>query len=56
MKFLKGNSTTEYSGIQNGKEVPGSFLAFTYFYSVTIYIMLLSFYFWLWRTDIKPEK
>ena len=34
----------------------GSLLAFTYFYSMSIYILLLSFYFWQIRTDIKPEK
>ena len=38
------------------KEISVPLLAFTYFYSATIYILLLSFYFWLWRTDIKPEK
>ena len=31
-------------------------LAFTFFYTVSIYTLLLSFYFWQIRTDIKPEK
>ncbi len=31
-------------------------LAFTFFYSVAIYILMLSFYFWQWRKDIKPKK
>ena len=44
------------AGINNGKEISVPLLAFTYFYSASIYILLLSFYFWLWRTDIKPEK
>ena len=43
-------------GENQDKQVSGSLLAFTYFYSVSIYILLLSFYFWQWRTDIKPEK
>ena len=34
----------------------GSLLTFTYLYSLSIYILLLSFYFWQVRTDIKPEK
>ena len=56
MKSLMGNPAAENSGIQSGKEFSVPLLAFTYFYSATIYILLLSFYFWLWRTDIKPEK
>ena len=38
------------------KDISTPLLAFTFFYSVVIYILLLSFYFWLWRKDIKPEK
>lgn len=38
------------------KQISVPLLAFTFFYAVVIYILLLSFYFWLWRTDIKPEK
>ena len=34
----------------------GSLLTFTLIYSLSIYILLLSFYFWLVRTDIKPEE
>ena len=34
----------------------GSLLTFTYLYSLSIYVLLLSFYFWQIRTDIKPEK
>jgi hypothetical protein len=33
-----------------------SFFAFTFFFAVAIYILAISFYFWLLRTDIKPEK
>ena len=40
----------------SGSEISVPLLAFTYFYSSTIYILLLSFYFWLWRRDIRPEK
>ena len=38
------------------KEISVPLLAFTFFYSVSIYTVLLSFYFWQWRKDIKPEK
>ena len=31
-------------------------LAFTFFYSIAIYILMLSFYYWQWRKDIKQEK
>ena len=41
---------------KDAKTISQPLLAFTFFYSVAIYILLLSFYFWLWRTDIKPEK
>ena len=42
---------------QQGKKAgAGSLLTFTYLYSLSIYILLLSFYFWQIRTDIKPEK
>ena len=41
---------------QSGKEISSALLLFTYLYSSSIYILLLSFYFWLWRTDIKPEQ
>ena len=41
---------------QGGNEISTPLLAFTYFYACSIYILLLSFYFWLWRTDIKPVK
>ena len=51
-----GCPNAESGGSPNGKEISVPLLAFTYFYSSTIYILLLSFYFWLWRTDIKPEK
>ena len=38
------------------KSIFGSLPTFTYCYSVTIYVLFLSFYFWQLRTDIKPEK
>ena len=41
---------------KEGKAVPGSLLTFTFLYSVSIYVILLSFYFWQVRTDIKPKK
>ena len=33
-----------------------SFFAFTFFYAIVFYLFAISFYFWLARTDIKPEK
>ncbi len=51
-----GNPSVESNESRNGKEISVPLLAFTYFYSASIYILLLSFYFWLWRTDIKPDK
>ncbi len=33
-----------------------SFFAFTFFYAIVFYLSAISFYFWLARTDIKPEK
>lgn len=55
-KLLSIASKMSDSNDQNVKTISVPFLAFTFFYSVSIYILMLSFYFWLWRTDIKPEK
>lgn len=38
------------------KTVSGPLLGFTFSYAVVIYLLLLSFYFWLWRTDITPQQ
>ena len=43
------------NGGQERRGAPGSLLTFTYLYSSTIYILLLSYYFWQLRTDIKPS-
>ena len=51
-----GDSAAESCGSQKGNEISVPLLAFTYFYSATIYILLLSFYFWSWNKDIKPGK
>ena len=51
----EGDAAADNCMLQGGKEISSSLLLFTYFYSSSIYILLLSFYFWLWRTDIKPE-
>ena len=65
METLKGaldNFTGAFGMAAGGDEGQGevkmsnSFLAFTFFYAVAIYILLISFYFWQIRTDIKPEK
>ncbi len=39
-----------------GKAISGPLLGFTFSYAVVIYLLLLSFYFWLWRTDITPQQ
>ena len=46
-KTSKGIFSTKFSS---------SFFAFTFFYAVVFYIFAISFYFWMCRTDIKPEK
>ncbi|MDO4803661.1 MAG: helix-turn-helix domain-containing protein [Lachnospiraceae bacterium] len=43
-------------GMPNEKAIFNSLPTFTYCYSVTIYTLFLSFYFWQLRTDIKPEN
>ena len=55
--LIKRKKEKKMSTANNSKkEVSVPLLAFTFFYSVTIYTVLLSFYFWQWRKDIKPEK
>ena len=57
IKGMVGGSKSNAEGEnQKGSGAPGYLMSFTYMYSVTIYIFLLSFYFWLQRKDIKPEK
>lgn len=38
------------------KEISTPIMAFTFFFAVTIYVFMISFFFWLTRKDIKPEK
>ena len=40
----------------NNNEHSRAVLSFTFWYAVVIYIFAISFCFWLWRTDIKPEN
>ena len=57
IKGMVGGSKSNAEGEnQKGSGAPGYLMSFTYMYSVTIYIFLLSFYFWLQRKDINPEK
>jgi len=61
LQGVLGNVAGMFSGVigdtdQDGKGAPGSLLIFTFLYAVAIYVLLLSFYFWQIRTDIKPEK
>lgn len=54
--MASGSKSNTEGENQKGSGAPGYLMSFTYMYSVTIYIFLLSFYFWLQRKDIKPEK
>ena len=38
------------------KEIATPVMLFTFFYSVAVYVFMISFFFWLARKDIKPEK
>lgn len=59
-KALMKGAASLFGGENNnepyGKSMSVPLMAFTFFYSISHYILFLSFYFWLWRTDIKPEK
>lgn len=55
VKSMAANAASA-KGEPNEKAIFTSLPAFTYFYSVSIYLLFLSFYFWQIRTDIKPEK
>ena len=59
-KSLMNGAKNIFGGENNneryGRSMSVPLMAFTYFYTISHYILLLSFYFWLWRKDIKPEK
>ena len=62
LKVMVGNITEAFGqgdaadGMdQDGRKSLDSLLVFTFAYSIAMYILLLSFYFWLIRKDIKPE-
>ncbi len=55
VKSMAANAASA-KGEPNEKAIFASLPTFTYLYSVTIYTLFLSFYFWQIRTDIKPEK
>ena len=38
------------------KAIATPIMAFTFFFAVTIYVFMISFFFWLYRRDITPEK
>ena len=63
LQGVVGSVASMFSGIgaagdanQDGRRSPNSLLIFTFTYAVAIYILLLSFYFWQVRTDIRLEK
>ena len=37
-------------------EESSSILSFTFWFAIVIYVFAISFYFWIRRTDIKPEN
>ena len=41
--------------MKKDKEISVPLLAFTFFYSVTIYLFLLGFYFWHWHKNDPAE-
>jgi hypothetical protein len=55
VKSMAANAASA-KGEPNEKAIFTSLPTFTYIYSVSIYLLFLSFYFWQLRTDIKPEK
>ena len=42
--------------MKKDREVSIPLLAFTFFYSVAIYVFLLGFYFWHWHKNDKPDN
>ena len=50
-----GGSGADGEGKADGRKTSDSFLAFTFFYTVAIYVLILVFFFLQERTDIKPE-
>lgn len=63
LQGVLGNVTGMFGGVgaigdadQDGRRTSNSLLVFTFYYAVAIYILLLSFYFWQIRTDIKLGK
>lgn len=55
LKNLK-SKVTKSGANTDGTTILVPLLAFTYFFAVSFYILLLSFYFWNWNKDIKPAK
>ena len=57
MRFMRGSNKKVCDDKQNNdKEVSIPLLAFTFFYSISIFTILLSFYFWQWNKDINAAK
>lgn len=45
-----------FKSASNNTEIPGYMLAFTFFYAIAFYILLLSFYFWNAHPDLEPQS
>lgn len=56
MGMMSGLLTKKGDSENQDVPTPDSLMVFTYLYSVSIYILMLSYYFWQIRTDIKPEQ
>ena len=56
MGMMGGLLTKKGDSENQDVPTPDSLMVFTYLYSVSIYILMLSYYFWQIRTDIKPEQ
>jgi len=41
---------------KKGEEMSVSFLAFTFFYAISIYLLLIGFYFWHWHRQDGVEE
>ena len=54
--MFAANGAADDEGRKSAKETSNSFLAFTFFYTVAIYVLLIGFHFVQAQTDIKLEK
>ena len=46
----------EDSFMKKDPEISVPLMAFTFFYAISIYLLMIGFYFWHWHIDYKSEK